>query len=497
MNPQKRFFSIDPMDIDKFIEYNECKPITNAIFFDASGSPTSDGLLSNHIFGITMKDRANTFGYIHLGGERFIHPLYYQTWKTLDRNIVKCVHGTSNFVIDKNGYMVESEEGETGISFLQKNINRIKFKPSDSTTRKIDIEFMEKYKKIAFIQNFLVIPAYYRDVSSTERYVGVGDINKLYAQLIMAIKSLTELDKYGISLYDANKGRIQDIINHIFEYLTQGKIEKERSGTGISGKSGLLFAGGNSKTTDYSSRMVIVAPQLKVEDIEDFMVDEDHAALPMASVIVNYLPYILSYLRKFFENEYVNNSIRTVVDFKTKKEYRVKLKDVRIAFPDDKLKEEMDRFVHGIADRFRPILLPTEDRSHPYAEVRFLGRTITKEQLLDPSKITADSATGIADRPMTWCDLLYMACVDVSTDKYVLITRYPIDSCYNQYPIGINVNSTIVTEPMFINGKIYKWYPKIRKEDIGANTTNSFVDTCMLPNTSLPFIRGDYRRKLW
>ena len=238
--------------------------------------------------------------------------------------------------------------------------------------------------------------------------------------------------------------------------------------------------------------MVIVAPNLRVEDIDDLMTDEDHCALPMASVIVNYYPYILSYVRKFFEDEYLNNSIRTMVDTKTKKEYKIKLKDVRIAFSDDKIKEEMDRFVHGIADRFRAIKLPTEDRLHPTISIRFTGRTISKKEFLDPTKITADTNVGILDRPMTWCDLLYMACVDVTKDKYVLITRYPIDSCYNQYPIGINVNSTIKTEYMLINGKVYKWYPVIKKEDIGTNTTNYFVDTCMLPNTSLKFIAGDY-----
>lgn len=492
MSQQKRFFTIDPLDIDKFIEYNECKPITNAIFFDANGAPTPDGLLSNNIFGITKQDRANTFGYINLGGEYFLHPLFYQTWKTLDRNIVKCVHGTSNFIIDKDGYVVESEEGETGIDFLRKNISRIKFKPSDSTTRKIDIEFMEKYRKLAFIRNYLVIPAFYRDVLTTERYIGVGEINKLYAQLIMAVRSLVELDKFGITVYDANKGRIQEIINDIFEFLTQGKINGERMGSTIAGKAGVFLYGGTSKTTDYSSRMVIVNPNLKVESIEDLMVDEDHAALPLASVIVNYYPYILTYVRKFFEDEYLNNSIRTTIDPKTGKEIKVKLKDVRIAFPDDVLKEEMGRFVHGIANRFRPIELPTEDRRYPTVKIRFLGRTITKEQLRDPSKITSDTNVGIVDRHMTWCDLFYMAAVDIVKDKYTLITRYPIDTCYNQFPIGINVNSTIKTEPMLIDGKVYRWYPRIRESDIGKNTTQSFVDTCMVPNTSLEFLKGDY-----
>ena len=35
---------------------------------------------------------------------------------------------------------------------------------------------------------------------------------------------------------------------------------------------------------------------------------------------------------------------------------------------------------------------------------------------------------------------------------------------------------------MIINGKFYKWYPKIRQEDIGKNTSNKFIDTCSIAN---------------
>lgn len=495
MAPQKRFFELAPLDIDLFIERNELKPVTNPIFFASNGSPTSDGLLSNEIFGITMEDRSNTFAYIPLGGEYFLDPLFYAILKILDKNIVKLVHGTSKFIIDKEGKLVESEEGETGLEFLRKNIDRIRFKPSNSSTRDFDIIFFEKYKNRAFITKFLVSPAYYRDVLSTERYIGVGDINKLYAQLILATKSLVELDKYGISLYDANKGRIQEILNNIFDYYTKGKINGERTGMGIAGKLGLLRFAGQSKTTDYSSRMVIVAPNLKVESIDDLMVNEDHCALPLSSVITNYYPYMLSYIRKFFENEYLNSSIRTLT-LNNGKEIKVKLKDVRISFSDDRIIEEMDRFVHGVADRFRPIELPTEDKKYPNIKIIFKGRHVTKEEIMDPSKVTAESKAGIINRPMTWCDLFYIAAVDITEDRYTLITRYPIDSCYNQFPIGINVNSTIKTEPLIVDGKFYRWYPYIREEDIGKNTTSTFVDTCMLPDTALEFIRGDYRLEL-
>lgn len=46
----------------------------------------------------------------------------------------------------------------------------------------------------------------------------------------------------------------------------------------------------------------------------------------------------------------------------------------------------------------------------------------------------------------------------------------------------MHIASTIETEPMVINGKFYKWYPKIRQVDIDSNTSNKFIDTCSILN---------------
>lgn len=47
-------------------------------------------------------------------------------------------------------------------------------------------------------------------------------------------------------------------------------------------------------------------------------------------------------------------------------------------------------------------------------------------------------------------------------------------------------------EQIEYNGEIYKWYPKIREEDIGKDTSNTFVDTLRFSNTYLVGIGGDY-----
>ena len=67
------------------------------------------------------------------------------------------------------------------------------------------------------------------------------------------------------------------------------------------------------------------------------------------------------------------------------------------------------------------------------------------------------------------------------------------DSYFNQYPTKIRISSTTKTEPMIIDNKFYKNYPLIRQKDIGANTSNRFIDTLNISNLYLDGIGGDYK----
>ena len=79
-------------------------------------------------------------------------------------------------------------------------------------------------------------------------------------------------------------------------------------------------------------------------------------------------------------------------------------------------------------------------------------------------------------------DIFYICACEATDDKVALISRYPIDSHFNQLYTKIHVSSMIETEPMVINGKFYKWYPKVRQTDIGKDTSNKFIDTCSICN---------------
>ena len=103
---------IEQLDQERFIEVNECKEITNPVMFRRGNEPTPDGLLSNEIFGITQEERSGIFGYIDLK-EKFIQPYYYKIWLKIDRNLRGCVYETDNYIIDKDGYLVQSDKADS------------------------------------------------------------------------------------------------------------------------------------------------------------------------------------------------------------------------------------------------------------------------------------------------------------------------------------------------------------------------------------------------
>ena len=473
------------LDIEDFIKKNDVKEISNPIFFNQNKLPTSDGLLSNEIFGITKEERANRFGYIDLHGT-FLHPLVYKVWSALDKNVKSIVHGIDNFVIDSNGQFKQDPNGKTGIKFLKDNINKIKIRSTDSTKRDRVIEFLNISKPLMFITKYPVIPAFYRDVNTEGGKVGVGDINKYYNSIIIASKALAEAQDYGLSISNSQAGRMQEMLLQVYNYFGAGNPDAKGSGVGMPSKFGIIRRANLSKTTDYSSRLVITSPELKVEKLDDIEADMDYSVVPLASLSINFLPYMIFWLRNFFENEFSTRTTYTV-HMKDGKVKEIPIQDYQIAFSDERIKDEINRFAHGYSNRFIPVKVPTLDKKlNVY--MHFKGRASTSPD---------DTEQGeIINRRLTWCDLLFMAASEVTADKHILITRYPIDSFYNQFPTKVKVQSTIETEPMTVVSagmkKFYKKYPKIREEDIEKDTSNKFIDSLNMCNGYLDSIGGDY-----
>jgi len=221
---------------------------------------------------------------------------------------------------------------------------------------------------------------------------------------------------------------------------------------GLPGKFGVIRRANLSKTTDYATRLVLSAPKLDVENMEDLRADFDYSVLPMTSAAANFFPFVIFHMRRFFENEFIGDTKYPIIDKDGSIIYG-EIEDYQIQFSDEMLKKELDRFIHGYSDRFRPVkVLCRVKGKQEYLDLKWKG--FYKEP---------DGKALQKERPLTWCDVIYMACEEAVKDRMILITRYPIDTFYNEFATKIRLASTIETEEAVFDDVVYTHYPKIRK----------------------------------
>lgn len=477
---------LEVLDVPLYIKQNELKEITNPTFFSPSGAPTSDGLLSNEIFGITQKERSGIFAYIDLG-EYFIDPSCWKTLTKLDSKFKGIINGINKYIITPDGELVEDETGNTGIKWLKQNFGKIKFKKTDSRTRDMRIKYiMHNYNKgRMFINKYIVIPPYYRDVNTTGKHTGVGQINTFYVNLLTAARALKENNDYGLSMADTTCYRIQNTLKAIYDWFCgNSNSDIKDKGSGLGGKFGLIRAN-MGYTSDYSSRLVLSAPNLNTNSVDDLMVTIDKSAIPLAAVAADFYPFMMFHIRKFFENELQNATSYEFVNDNGEQVSIELAEDPMAYFNDDMIKDHLKKFVYSHDTRFIPVELPTKNTDHVYY-MTFKGKR------WDSVKDAELSSEPTLQRPLTWVDVIYVAAIRATDGKQISFTRYPYDSYFNTIYTGIEVATTKETEPIMLNGELYKFYPKIRLEDINAPSAQKFIDTMQISNLYLNGMGADY-----
>ena len=471
---------LEILDIEEFIKKNELQAITNPVFFTGDNIPTADGLLSYDIFGITQTDRAGIFAYINLE-QYFIDPSCYKCWTKIDKKVIDVVHKNGTFSISGSGEIVEDPNGKNGVSFLKANIDKIKFKNSESLKRDLRVNYLENNRAKMFINKYPVIPPYYRDTNTGKKSVGVGGINKIYQQLITNINSLKTTHDYGFDMSGPMEGRVQELLVAIYDWFAGNTNDtiKVEEGVGISGKSGILRRAALTKTTNYTARLVISAPDVRSNRPEDLMVNYDYSAIPLYAAMACFRPFIQFFVRKFFEGEFLGTETYPVMT-KTGEIKYITPNNPLIEFSDEKIIKEMEKFIHSKNNRLTPVLVhDIENKEYP---MTFKGYFLN-------DKLETE---GIYNRKLTWCDVFYVAACNAVKERMAIITRYPVDTKFNSIVTKLVVSSTKDTEPMYFNNEAYKFYPKIRQEDINGNTGNMFIDTMKICNIFLPGMVGDY-----
>lgn len=479
-----RHLSLEMLDIEQFISKNNCQRISNPIFYDKAGVPTEDGLMSDKIFGMTQYDRGGIFAYIDLGGY-YLDPLCYKAWRDTNRYLKRIIAKDGQYIINSNGEIEEVENGgENGLEFLHKNIDKIKFtNNTKSIKRDLKIKYLNLNKKKMFINKYIVIPPYYRDTnSSSSKIIGVNKVNRFYQQIIIIANSLMSTQEYGFDMSGDQQFKLQENLLCIYDYFSGIKNEnfnKDDIAMGISGKFGILRQGNMSKTADFAARLVISAPELKVNSPKDMIANFDKSAVPLSAVIACFEPFVQYHIKRFFETEFIGTEQYGAIDATGKTVYKT-IKDPLLQFSDEVIKAQMMQFVHGYNNRLIPVVVEADDGSKTY--MRFTGRY----------KALGDDPETIYNRKLTWLDVLYQAAVEAVRNKHVLISRFPIDTRTNQIATRVEVTSLKDTEPMYVGENFYKYYPKFSDADIGRDTSNMFIDTLNISNLYLVGLGGDY-----
>ena len=460
---------MDLFNIEEFVDINELQEVKSAVLFQRGDIPHPEGLISNEIFGITTKSRKETFAYIDLHGYFFV-PHVYKVLKRLYRNIEKIINGELYVSIGEDGRLVKDENGETGLEFIYNNWDKIQWAldDTDSGMKKERLNLVKTLPKNEIFSRYaIVIPAFYRDIKSTSSGGEVDNINNLYGKLIRTATLVKEKDLFSFQFNMVNYN-IQNTLVDIYDFFKH-KLEK---------KQGLLRKYLLGRNVDYCTRSVITAPNFHANRPDDLMTDFRHANLPISQVCSLCFPFVMAWVKKFFEREvFDTKNSKIIYDPVTDTvEDNIELKNPESYFSDRYLKKMIDTYIKDPESRFDKIFIPSNSNHKLY--LRFTGKRI------DPT--TKAELPSIAYRPMTWTDILYMACEDVTRDKHCMITRYPLLDEFGIFIAEIRVCSTTETDMVSYNGKIYNWYPRIDFDVPSEKIASKFLDSIQFSNSYLP-----------
>lgn len=473
-------------NFDQIVKVNGLKPITDPMMFDMGNVPTTNGLFSTEIFGVTSKERKETFAYIDLKG-KYLNPKVYITLKRLNRNFENVIYSSKKYSIKKGELVEDPDNGGTGLKWLYDNWDSIKFAKNDSSQRGERIDLLENYTKdILFTDKFLVIPAFYRDVnlSGGERNPRVPEINDLYAKILRQVKIVEDANNMDFIVASV-AGKVQELLVAIYDMI------KEK----IQGKSGYLRKFALAKSVDYASRVVITANPYNAKCEADQDVNFFSTGVPLSHVCSTFTPFMIFYVNRWFKNNVENqaNQYRTVND---KGEYVfVKLDNPVAYFNNEFIEKHLEKFVKNTYTRFDRIEVPikqTERDKYGIKGPRYLkfnGRKSVPHE--DINTIEKEENSNI-NRDITWTDIFYQAAIDVVADKHIWVTRYPMLDYFGAYPSRITVISTRETTPMMIGGKMYPKYPVVDPDISKSDLDSTFRDTVTLSPLYLKGLGGDH-----
>jgi len=296
------------LDVEKFIKETKAKEVTTPTTFQVKAGvfiPEPNGLYSPQIFGTTIKEKREKYGYINLK-TIILHPFIYKNLKKISSIFAQVATNKKKAkVID--GELVEHEQGQTGLDFLIKEWDKIDFEKYKKPSNEDFIDFL-KYTKDNLIKigKIVIIPILYRPYRIHNGRVEEDEITEKYKKILFDIYHThgldmdNEFDAMSLlnQISDTPKSlKLQEKVKDLHDYFI-AKLDK---------KEGFFRSAFIGKRIDNVTRLVANArPDMPV----------DCVGVPWHVLINLFDVYILKYINKHEEyKEKLGIKDMTVDDF--------------------------------------------------------------------------------------------------------------------------------------------------------------------------------------
>lgn len=472
---------IDLLDIKAFIDINGLQEVDSPIIFQRGGIPTSTGLLSNEIFGMNVQKRKSTFAYLDMKSH-LLHPHVYKALSRVYPGIDRIISGQRYVTIRDGKIEDDPEHGHTGIEYIYKNWNKITWERTvdEAAMRKERLDMITNDPRdLLFIDKFIVIPVFYRDISTSGGGAETDPLNTLYSKIIRLASIIAGRDMFDFS-YHGNIFALQRLLVELYDTFKH-KLER---------KNGMIRKYLMGKNVSYCTRTVISNPLYHANSPRTLEIPFDTVGVPLGQAAVLAYPFIVRWLKQFFEREFID-----VKEIKTTREVSAdgetvttsKIYKPEIYFDEKYIRNLVDTYISDPESRFDPILVPVleEGKKKPVLRpVAFTGKRLKAN--------SDEEISDIGNRPLTITDILYLASSDALKDKHIVVTRYPVSDAYGMFVAKCRPISTTRTDRVMINGEIYEHYPHIDTTTPRNRMHIRFIDSAQFSNSYLAGLKGDY-----
>ena len=453
---------VDMNNIDRIIRINNLQEVTDPIML-VNGNPSPKGVLSYEIFGTSQKERRHRFAYIDLHGH-YMNPMAAISLSSYDRTLNDVLLARGRWKLTDDGTLVEDENGDTGPEFLYKIWGKVKVKEKTTLTTKEVESFFKEPRDEIFVTKFLVYPPFTRDLNQglSGRSKSTEKINSKYNSILSYTQTLNTYTDTFTNMARLTRGRVQQLLIDIYKHLIIDQVK------GSPSKFGLINRTMMAKNVRYAARLVITAPILHKGTFEDVQVKFGYATIPLATTLSIFYPFVVHHLKRYFDAYFLEGGKVPVMT----KDGKVTLTTYTDSYDENEITKMITRYVNSPSTRFEPFITPPDvngDRHY----IQLTGR------------FKKDNTT--ISRPATITDIMYISAVRATENKHVIITRYPLEGWFGQFPARVIVASTIQTTPVIIGETMYQFFPTAT-----GDPNNSFVDTLQFSNTMLDAIGGDF-----